>query len=373
MAILPNENLKKSDVRDLLNQEGGAADNVFGSLFQESSKINPFSKHKPVRLSKNFCQDIDSAKSDYDEDWWTGEDGNCGLIPFSVSSYTNIPENLDGGMNGWVYQLPNGSSTSPYRIGDFRSYKSDALPMLHSFMIPSQVTNSGTQNSIIGTCAAQVQDYYNLSFADFPTFKNYYFGMYIRQKNGTRYAYKTSESTLGDGGYEAIISAYGLPEGTWEAYPFISNVLLDGVTSKVADYYTIPMTQKMEFEIVSTLLVINITAYYNYINGVKRSVSIESIKITNRTGSGLTFTNNTLQLRYLGDSLTDDPAKSSTIDTFDVGNGEEYSIPLKASQSLQTLPDTSKSYYIRVTLNASQYTANGQIAEEITTLTRRMI
>lgn len=373
MAILPNENLKTSDIRDLLNQEGGAADNVFGSLFQESSKINPFSKHKPVRLSKNFCQDIDSTKSDYDEDWWTGDDGNCGLIPFKVSSYTSIPDNLDDGMNGWVYQLPSGSSMSPYRIGDFRSYKSDALPMLHSFMIPSQVTNSGTQNSIIGTCAAQVQDYYNLSFADFPTFKSYYFGMYIRQKNGTRYAYKTSESTLGDGGYESIISAYGLPEGTWEAYPFISNVLLDGVTSKVADYYTIPMTQKVEFEIVSTLLVINITAYYNYINGVKRSVSIESIKITNRTGSGLTFTNNTLQLRYLGDSLIDDPAMSSTIDTFEVGNGEEYSIPLKASQSLQTLPDTSKSYYIRVTLNTSQYTANGQIAEEITTLTSRMI
>jgi hypothetical protein len=64
---------------------------------------------------------------------------------------------------------------------------------------------------------------------------------------------------------------------------------------------------------------------------------------------------------------------SSTINTFEVGNGEEYSIPLKASQSLQTLPDTSKSYYIRVTLNTSQYTANGQIAEEITTLTSRMI
>ena len=367
--ILPENNLRGSDVRETLNANGGLTGNEFSSLFKVSANINPWSKHKPVRLDRLFCQDVDSSEPNYMEAWWTGDDGNCGLVPYSVSHYSNIPDNMDGGMNGWSYELPRGGASSPYRIGDFRAYKSSALPMLHDFSVPAKVTNSSTQNSITGTCAVEIEDYYNLSFADFPIFKNYYFGMYIKSKNGSRYAYKTSEITLGDGGTDVTIPVYGLPKGKWEAYPFICTKKQDGVIENVASYYTVPMVQKVEFEIVNTLMAINISAYYNYTNGVKTSVTISSITVTNRTGSGMTFTNNTLQLRYEGDSLTEQPVSSTSISTFTAPyseNGEPYKIPLKPTQTMIIVPDASKSYYIRVTLNGSQYTSNGAIEEDLT-------
>lgn len=369
MEKLPNTNLQDHKIRNTLNGGGGRTDNDYGSKYRSTSGINPFSKHKPVILAKLFCQDFDESRSDYVEDWWTATDKNCGLVPFRVDHYTDVPQNMDGGMNGWEYQRPRGGEASPLRMGDYLSYMDDALPMLHSFSVPSQVSNSNVQNSIMGTCAIQIQNYYSLSFADFPIFKDYYFGVYVKFKNGTRAAYKTCDRTLGDNGADVVISAYGFPEGDWEAYPFISTEYLDGITEKIANYYTVPMVQKIEFQVVSTLMIINITARYNYSNGVKRSVSIDSVKVTNRTGSGMTFTNNTIQLRYAGDKLTDDAVYSSSIDTFSVKNDETFTVPLGITQSLVRLPYPERNYYIRVTLNTSQYTANGYIAEEITDLT----
>lgn len=366
--ILPNEDLRDADVRDTLNANGGKCDDERESYFVGTANINPFSKHKPVRLNKMFCQDIDSSEPNYMENWWTGDDGNCGLVPYSVSHYTNIPEKMVGGMNGWIYQLPLGNSSSPYRIGDFRAYKADALPMLHDFYVPSRVMGSSTQSSITGTCAVEVDDLYNLSFADFPIFKDYYFGMYIRAKNGSGYAYKTSDIPLGEGGTDVTISALGLSEGGWEAYPFICTKKQDGVIENIANYYTIPMVQKVDFEIVNTLMVIKVEAYYNYNNaGKKTSVTISSIKVFNRTGSGMTFRNNTLQLRYIGDNLTEQPVSSTSINEFTAPyspEDEPTEIPLRPTQTLINVPDSSKSYYIRVTLNTSQYTVDYQIEED---------
>lgn len=368
MAIIPTTDVNlATEVRDVLNEAGGSVSNDVTTFFKPAAKINPFSKHKPVVLAVDFCQDFDSTKPDYDADWWKGSAGNCGLVPKNVSSYTDIPGAMDGDMNGWTYDIPNGGSTRPMRLGDFVRYYTDALPMFHHFTVPSQVTNSNTQNSIVGSCQLQSSGSdYNLSFEDFPTFKNYYFGMYVKQKDGTRAAYKTAGDTLGNGGASVTISAYGFPEGNWTAYPFICTVAQDGVTDKGGTYYTLPKNNAVEFSVVASLLVINVDVKYNYVNGVKRSVTINSIKVTNRTGSSVTMTNNVLQLRYAGDSLTQDPVSSSTISSFSVADGSTHTLSLSASQTLISLPDSSRSYYIRVTLNNSQYSVNQNIAEEIT-------
>lgn len=365
MAIVPSTNVNlATNIRDVLQTAGGSVGNNVTSFFKPAAKINPFSKHKPVVLAVDFCQDFDSTKPNYDEDWWKGSSGNCGLVPKNVNHYTSIPDSMDGGMNGWTYDIPDGGTTRPMRVGDFVGYYTDALPMFHHFTVPSQVTNSNTQNSITGMCMLQTSgDYYNLSFEDFPTFKNYYFGMYVKQTNGTRASYKTADDTLGNGASSVTISAYGLPEGKWIAYPFICTAAQDGVTETAGTYYTLPMNNAVEFEIVSTLVVINVFAEYNYINGVKKSVSINYITVTNRTGSSISLSNNMLQLRYTGDSLTDSPVYQSEIAAFSVANGETSTVGLTNAQKLLSLPDSSRDYYIRVTLNTSQYSVNHMIAD----------
>jgi hypothetical protein len=81
----------------------------------------------------------------------------------------------------------------------------------------------------------------------------------------------------------------------------------------------------------------------------------------------MTFRNNTLQLRYIGDNLTEQPVSSTSIAEFtapDSLEDEPTEIPLKPTQTLINVPDSSKSYYIRVTLNTSQYTVDYQIEED---------
>ena len=121
LSQIPTSNVRTEDIRDTLNANGGSVSNDATTFFTTAAKINPWSKHKPVPiLSKNFVQDFDSSRSDYDADWWKGDDGKCGL---SWSVYTNT--NDVKGKN-WTYTPPSGSY--PKRLGDFAGYYPGANP-----------------------------------------------------------------------------------------------------------------------------------------------------------------------------------------------------------------------------------------------------
>lgn len=48
--IIPSQNLHYSDVRDTINANGGVANNEMASAFQDTAKINIWSKYKPIDL-----------------------------------------------------------------------------------------------------------------------------------------------------------------------------------------------------------------------------------------------------------------------------------------------------------------------------------
>lgn len=303
----------KAEVGAVLSAAGGSVDqNDAETFFTEAAGINPFSKHKPVVLKVDFCQDIDSSEPNYDADWWTGASGNCGLTPKNVSSYTGIPGAMDGGMNGWEYDIPDGTSSRPMRLGDFRRYYTDALPPLEGFTVPARVSNEQTSSVVTGMCMLPVSSDYQLSYADFPSFRNYYFGMYLVELNGTQRKYATSESTLGNDGTTVIISSYGMNEGKWRAYPFICTAKQTGVTNNGGTYYTLPMNNYKDFEVIASYVSIHITAE-KQTSSLGNLIAI-TVDVTS-SGGPSSFSNCAMHIRFASSSLND-PFYSGEIQAF---------------------------------------------------------
>lgn len=124
MAILPSSNLKFSEVRDILNANGGVAGNNMSSLFKASANINKWAKYKPESYDTMFgLIENDRYRNNY------GLDLN-GVHGITVNDLIN---NAINGV-GWAYVLPSGDKDSPFRIGDFRGYNPDAsAPFVYDF------------------------------------------------------------------------------------------------------------------------------------------------------------------------------------------------------------------------------------------------
>lgn len=131
--VLPTTNLTYDDIRDTLNSAGGFVNNDVASAFKGTANINKWSRHKPVRLAVNFCQDFDSSAPNYDADWWKGTSRTFGLkIPYlSATTRLNdaaykIINHMPGMPPNYIYELPRGGENEPLRIGDFAGYRKDA-------------------------------------------------------------------------------------------------------------------------------------------------------------------------------------------------------------------------------------------------------
>lgn len=111
-----------------------------GSLCS-SSKINPWSKCKPVKLAN--CVEV--ARIAKGSGWYKGDDGFCG---FNLSNNmieateTNI-NNIDQLYNEkWTYNPPTGGMSAPYRLSDFENYNHNAKFPLDSIQISATETQS---------------------------------------------------------------------------------------------------------------------------------------------------------------------------------------------------------------------------------------
>lgn len=121
--------LKAIDIRDTLNHYGGKVTNDTTSYFTTDANINRWSKHKPIINGDPFLP--------FKSDAW---DNQVGTIP-KVYMHSNLQYEpaLIEVWNGcsedeWFqYELPNGSSDQPLRLGDFRGYRADATSPFKSF------------------------------------------------------------------------------------------------------------------------------------------------------------------------------------------------------------------------------------------------
>lgn len=278
---LPNKGITTS----LVGQTLGTSSRDVGSLCKNEN-INMWSKKKPVVLN--------TPTPDRSGNWWKGSNGNCGIVPKQVNSYTNLPtlytndwKNDD--LNGWIYSKPNGTTIAPYRLADFGGYNHNALPPFSNFSVPYTVA----QNSNSFQCDSMIPmgGDYQLVLSDVGILEDCYFGVYIVKQGQT--SGKRATSTSVDSG-SVTFQTIGFSTGTYTAYPFISSVqYTQNDVDKAGTYYSAPNIKPVTFQIVATLTTITILANVNDDN---KSISYE-VKVNNSAGTQ-TLNNNWIMLRY---------------------------------------------------------------------------
>lgn len=198
--ILPNEDLRDSDVRDTLNANGGKVDDVFGSKFRAKSQIDKWSKKKPVRYAAMF---VDGTE---DPPYWKAYNGLCGFAEDSVifGVLENLVEAVEEG-NIFVYELPTGDPYF-YRIGDFRDYNPKAKSPIWSFEASGQI-DLNAANTTYATFTIlgdnDIDEETNLTLQDIipissTSLSEYYFGVVV-VKNGSIVKYEVLPERIGDG------------------------------------------------------------------------------------------------------------------------------------------------------------------------------
>lgn len=213
MAVIPNTNVNlATNVRDVLNSEGGSVSNALTTFFSASAKINKWAKYKPESYKKDFnLTDSDRKLNDW------GFDSNS--IGFGSTVSALFSKAVSG--TTWVYVLPKGGVNSPYRLGDFRLYNTDAQPPYSYRHIGTAVESTSTTFSydmrVVTNSGAE------LRVEDFASFENlagsvgmYYFWI-ARKQNGSSYEYIRSSYISASTRPSDIICSLVFPEpGVWQ-------------------------------------------------------------------------------------------------------------------------------------------------------------
>ena len=124
----------------------------------KGSNINMWAKWKPVRKAIiDINSQLNSDKSwkadnNLTDPWWSANNGDYGLTytyynigigsSDMASALTTLANAIDGQLNGWGYQKPNGGSNAPYRLTDFN---------YHNTRAPRPATVNGGSGNVTGT------------------------------------------------------------------------------------------------------------------------------------------------------------------------------------------------------------------------------
>lgn len=366
-SIIPNENVNIQDIVDTLVHNGavftyedidnnGALTTLdLRQLFSENANINIFSKKKPVVRKINFCQDFDSTKPDYYAEWWKGTSGNCG-IQFNNVSPTDLPNVVDGSLNGWEYQLPQGGENAPFRLGDFCGYDPNAKPFVEGFSLSRNIVEnkSGSSFTVNFITTPNESKPTSLTFADFgASLDNYYPAVYLRK--GSLGYFISASQTVGSGtGLMVSVPTNSLSVGEWEVYTFLSEKqipTLSTLGSIALGYcYTIPYTSKKGIEIVSSLMqIIIIPTRTTTTNTIHIKVSVKSALSGTHT-----FSNNVVAIRRLNYDVSDNLfARNIDLGKLTIPSGGTTVIYDQDVQVDRELYDNGCTVY--VTLNTAQY------------------
>lgn len=355
IMVIPNKNIVlATDVRDVLNDAGGNVNNKLYSFFTSDANINYWSKRKPLSMTVDHCQDFDPNESNYYYQWWKGEDKNCGLKAFTFGSVTALPEKVKGGLNGWTYVLPSGGKNSPYRLGDFAGYSTDAPPMIQRFYVPSQVSLRQTQE-ISATAFITKENDESIVLSDLDSLTNCYPAVYMEYEDGDEYRIARGSQPLSIGGFDIPIGVgtdTGLNRiGNWIVYPYLTDE-----TNNLK--FTIPNTSPAKIEVVDSHIEVRLTAYKEE---ETRSITWNAY-VNNTSGDDITFTEGYVYYLFYGNSpgegYIDEFEKAIPIEEIYVAKGN--SLTEIASGVITNIDDSiwnDTSAMVHVLFNPGNYTA----------------
>ena len=148
--IIPIREVRKIDVRDTLNANGGVVDDVHSSMYRSAANIDKWSKKKPTKYYKLIF-----AKGDEEPKQWQADNGLCGFAEDSVV-FSSTDALVDAHSNGdiYIYEPPIGGDY-PYRLRDFSGYSAKAKSPIWSGLHPKcsncpSIRRTATQYPISG-------------------------------------------------------------------------------------------------------------------------------------------------------------------------------------------------------------------------------
>ena len=205
MAVIPSTNVNlATNIRDVLNAAGGSVSNDTLSFFATSAKINKWAFYKPESFKKDFnLTETDRYNNNHGFDATT-------ISNISVEAlFTNAKSG-----NIWNYILPKGGSDSPYRLGDFRLYNTEAQPPFdYRYLNKEGSSISDTYTTswrVVGNPNAEIK-MSDLYVANSTGATHYFF---IARKSGT---YIKSSLVSKSGDPDDIVCDITFPStGTWE-------------------------------------------------------------------------------------------------------------------------------------------------------------
>lgn len=175
------------------------------SVLCTHSKINKWSKWKPVSFNKVTPLTVGDLQT-----------VNYGLTPPpATTNYASIVDTK------WTYTKPTGSSTSPYRIGDFRNYyhNAGAIASAEQNVKINKATNT---TKMFGLALNTGENDYQIGLNDFGgVIGNYYYGIVF--ENGSSKYIQTATKTLAEGGMDFTANLNG---GAFSGSSVVLNHLL---------------------------------------------------------------------------------------------------------------------------------------------------
>lgn len=232
MAVLPTTNITTTLVANTLGENS----HNIGQLCR-SSRINPWSKRKPVK----FANDI----TDPYPEWWKGDDGYCGFnigeIILLNSNVETVMQKMDAGAQKWTYVPPDGTYRAPFRLGDFRKYMHDA-PKGVEADAPSEIATASYTFSVKFNKSGGDM----LALSDIGKslpFGNMYLGVLAKNTSNGTYRWLTSTTMVKDGDMSVTLPFTGLVQGTYKAYFFLASKQRISITDAVVamDYALLPV------------------------------------------------------------------------------------------------------------------------------------
>ena len=178
MAKVGTSNVNVQEIGSILNAAGGSVNiNQPLTFFTTAAKINKWSFYKPVSYAKDF----DMTELDFKN----ADDG------FVFTDYASI-DNLITALNNnsvWDYRLPTGGSSSPYRLGDFRGYDTEATEW---FKFSIHLSSSSITINIPSSIKDRLS-YFDYWHSKLPTSRNLYYLALLFYNSSRRFTVSMSD------------------------------------------------------------------------------------------------------------------------------------------------------------------------------------
>lgn len=225
------------------------------------ANVNPWSRKKPVPWSTASELVVDPYTR---SDWYKGRSGNFGIISKSNIGYSQLPNHINGALNGWTYQRDEYCC----RQLDFDGYYHAARNPFQRLNISYDRTayTSGVSTLILqyryttGTTSGEIdlsEIYVQNSGGAYVPITSLYIGFVVYRRSGSSWIYHgwaTSSSTLTEVFNDPAMHYVQLGITSTGTYRFVPMLSLYAKTSSnsPSDLVTIPLVNFTEFTVSAT-------------------------------------------------------------------------------------------------------------------------